>query len=102
MINALASTPRSSFTNPGVAVPAEPEIKQDEDDKDNDKDKDKDKDGKDKDQKAAADNKQNASADQQPVVSSQPQTTKKRSSMKDRVNEIMGKPVVSNQPTPRN
>ena len=100
MINALASTPRSSFTNPGVAVPAEPEIKQDEDDKD--KDKDKDKDGKDKDQKAAADNKQNASADQQPVVSSQPQTTKKRSSMKDRVNEIMGKPVVSNQPTPRN
>lgn len=100
MINALASTPRSSFTNPGVAVPAEPEIKQDEDDKD--KDKDKDKDGKDKDQKAAADNKQNASADQQPAVSTQPQTTKKRSSMKDRVNEIMGKPVVSNQPTPRN
>ena len=102
MINALASTPRSSFTNPGVAVPAEPEIKQDEDDKDKNKDKDKDKDGKDKDQKAAADNKQNASVDQQPAVSNQPQTTKKRSSMKDRVNEIMGKPVVSNQPTPRN
>ena len=37
MINALASTPRTGFSNPGVAVPAEPEIKQEEEDKDKEK-----------------------------------------------------------------
>lgn len=96
MVNALSSTPRSSFSNPGVAVPAEPEIKQDED-KDKDKDKDKEQD---KDKKPDSAVKEDASSQQQPVVSSQP-VTKKRS-LKDRVNEAMGKPVVSNQPTPRN
>ena len=100
MVNALASTPRTNFTNPGVTVPPEPEIKQDEDDKD--KDKGKDKDGKDKEQAADKDGKQDAAISEQPVVSNQPKATKKRSSMKDRVNEVMGKPVVSNQPTPRN
>lgn len=100
MVNALASTPRTNFTNPGVTVPPEPEIKQDEDDKD--KDKDKDKNGKDKEQTTDKDGKQDAAVSEQPVVSNQPKATKKRSSMKDRVNEVMGKPVVSNQPTPRN
>lgn len=96
MINALSSTPRSSFSNPGVAVPAEPEIKQ-EDDKDKDKDKDKEQD---KDKKTDATVKEDNTAAKPPVVSSQP--ANKKRSLKDRVNEAMGKPVVSNQPTPRN
>ncbi len=95
MVNALASTPRTGFSNPGVAVPPEPEIKQDDKDKDKDNDKDKDKD-----KQAPATVTTEGNANQAPVVSSQP--TKKKRSMKDRVNEIMGKPVVSNQPTPRN
>ena len=96
MINALSSTPRSSFSNPGVAVPAEPEIKQ-EDDKDKDKDKDKEQD---KDKPADEAVKEENKTSKPPVVSSQP--TNKKRSLKDRVNEAMGKPVVSNQPTPRN
>ncbi len=96
MSNALAGTPRTSFTNPGVTVPAEPEIKQDDDkDKDKDKDKTTDKD------KQTTDNSSVTTEAQKPVVSNKPATNKKRS-MKDRVNEVMGKPVVSNQPTPRN
>ena len=92
MINALASTPRTGFSNPGVAVPSEPEIKQEEEDKDKDKDaKDAKVDDK-KDDKAS----QNA-APKAPAVSNKPSSQKK--SMKARINEIMGKPTVSTQPT---
>ena len=92
MINALASTPRTGFSNPGVAVPAEPEIKQEEEDKDREKDaKDAKVDDK-KDDKAS----QNA-APKAPAVSNKPSSQKK--SMKARINEIMGKPTVSTQPT---
>ena len=92
MINALASTPRTGFSNPGVAVPAEPEIKQEEEDKDKEKDaKDAKVDDK-KDDKAS----QNA-APKVPAVSNKPSSQKK--SMKARINEIMGKPTVSTQPT---
>ena len=92
MINALASTPRTGFSNPGVAVPAEPEIKQEEEDKDKEKDaKDSKVDDK-KDDKAS----QNA-APKAPAVSNKPSSQKK--SMKARINEIMGKPTVSTQPT---
>ena len=92
MINALASTPRTGFSNPGVAVPAEPEIKQEEEDKDKEKDaKDAKVDDK-KDDKAS----QNA-ASKAPAVSNKPSSQKK--SMKARINEIMGKPTVSTQPT---
>ena len=92
MINALASTPRTGFSNPGVAVPAEPEIKQEEEDKDKEKDaKDAKLDDK-KDDKAS----QNA-APKAPAVSNKPSSQKK--SMKARINEIMGKPTVSTQPT---
>ena len=88
MINALASTPRTGFSNPGVAVPAEPEIKQEEEDKDKEKDaKDAKVDDK-KDDKAS----QNA-APKAPAVSNKPSSQKK--SMKPRINEIMGKPTVS-------
>ena len=95
MVNALASTPRTGFSNPGVAVPPEPEIKQDDKDKDKAKDKDKDKD-----KQAPATVTTEGNANQAPVVSNQP--TKKNRSIKDRVTEIFGKLVVSNQPTPRN
>ena len=92
MINALASTPRTGFSNPGVAVPAEPEIKQEEEDKDKEKDaKDAKVDDK-KDDKAS----QNA-APKAPAVSNKPSSQKK--SMKARINEIMGKPTLSTQPT---
>lgn len=92
MINALASTPRTGFSNPGVAVPAEPEIKQEEEDKDKEKDaKDAKVDDK-KDDKAS----QNT-APKAPAVSNKPSSQKK--SMKARINEIMGKPTVSTQPT---
>ena len=92
MINALASTPRTSFSNPGVAIPAEPEIKQDEEDKDKDKDDTEKKVDEQKDAKAT-DN----TAKQPPSVSNKPSGSKK--SMKARINEIMGKPTVSTQPT---
>lgn len=94
MINALASTPRTGFSNPCVAVPAEPEIKQDEDDKD----KDKDKDGKDNKDATKNDSKAaNTAPAKTPSVSTKPATTKK--SMKARINEIVGKPTVSTKPT---
>ena len=92
MINALASTPRTGFSNPGVAIPAEPEIKQDEEDKDKDKDDPEKKVDEQKDAKAT-DN----TAKQPPSVSNKPSGSKK--SMKARINEIMGKPTVSTQPT---
>ena len=92
MINALASTPRTGFSNPGVAIPAEPEIKQDEEDKDKDKDDTEKKVDEQKDAKAT-DN----TAKQTPSVSNKPSGSKK--SMKARINEIMGKPTVSTQPT---
>lgn len=92
MINALASTPRTGFSNPGVAVPAEPEIKQEEEDKDKEKDAKNAKVDDKKDDKAS----QNA-APKAPAVSNKPSSQKK--SMKARINEIMGKPTVSTQPT---
>ena len=92
MVNALASTPRTGFSNPGVTIPAEPEIKQDEEDKDKDKD---DKDAKVDDKKDAQAKEKNEA--KTPSVGNKPATQKK--SMKTRISEIMGKPTVSNQPT---
>lgn len=96
MVNALASAPAASFVNPGVTVPPEPVIKQDpKDGKDKKKDKDKDKNkGKDSDViEKEKDETQEPSVDSEPVKPA-------RRSMKDRVNQVLGKPVVSNQPTP--
>lgn len=96
MVNALASAPAASFVNPGVTVPPEPVIKQDpKDGKDKKKDKDKDKNkGKDSDViEKEEDETQEPSVDSEPVKPT-------RRSMKDRVNQVLGKPVVSNQPTP--
>ena len=90
MVNALASTPRTGFSNPGVTVPAEPEIKQDEEDKD--KDKDAKAEGT-KDAKAT----EKTPSNKAPSVSNKPSSQKK--SMKARISEIMGKPTVSTQPT---
>ena len=92
MVNALASTPRTGFSNPGVTIPTEPEIKQDEEDKDKDKD---DKDAKVDDKKDAQAKEKNEA--KTPSVGNKPATQKK--SMKARISEIMGKPTVSNQPT---
>lgn len=96
MVNALASAPAASFVNPGVTVPPEPVIKQDpKDGKDKKKDKDKDKNkGKDSDVIEKEENET-----QEPSVDSEPVKPARRS-MKDRVNQVLGKPVVSNQPTP--
>lgn len=98
MVNALASAPAASFVNPGVTVPPEPVIKQDpKDGKDKKKDKDKDKNkGKDSD---VIEEKEDET--QEPSVDSEPVKPARRS-MKDRVNQVLGKPVVSNQPTPAN
>lgn len=96
MVNALASAPAASFVNPGVTVPPEPVIKQDpKDGKDKKKDKDKDKNkGKDSDViEKEEDETQEPSVDSEAVKPA-------RRSMKDRVNQVLGKPVVSNQPTP--
>ena len=90
MINALASTPRTGFSNPGVVVPAEPEIKQDEEEKDKDKENNT-KEAVKADTKAPA-----TSTPKTPIVSTKPSTQRK--SMKERINEIMGKPTVSTQP----
>lgn len=93
MVNALASTPRTGFSNPGVTVPKEPEIKQDEEEKDKDKDaKDTKADGT-KDAKAT----EKTPSNKAPSVSNKPSSQKK--SMKARISEIMGKPTVSTQPT---
>lgn len=93
MIKALATTPKSSFINPGVKIPAEPQIKQDE--KDKDKDKDKAKDTKEAVKKSAEDTKDDEQEEVKPA-------TAPRRSMKERVQEIIGAPVVSNKPTPAN
>lgn len=96
MVNALASAPAASFVNPGVTVPPEPVIKQDpKDGKDKKKDKDKDK-NKGKDSDVIEEKKDET---QEPSVDSEPVKPARRS-MKDRVNQVLGKPVVSNQPTP--
>ena len=96
MVNALAATPARNFVNPGVKVPPEPKIEQ-EDDKDKDKDKDKQKDTGN--ETIITDpNKKKAPAEEAPSVSNEPSS--KRKNMRDRVNEILGKPpVVSNKPT---
>ncbi|MGM9520626.1 MAG: transglycosylase domain-containing protein [Phascolarctobacterium sp.] len=93
MVNALASTPRTGFSNPGVTVPAEPEIKQDEEDKDKDKDAKDAKAESTKDAKAT----EKTPSNKAPSVSNKPSSQKK--SMKARISEIMGKPTVSTQPT---
>lgn len=98
MIGALASTPHSTFVNPGVTIPSEPVIKQD-DEKDKDKDKEKDKD-KGKDTKAAektAAEKPAAQEKEKPVVSNQPSGGKR--TMKERVQDILGTPTVGTTPT---
>lgn len=95
MANALSGTPRTDFVNPGVKVPPEPEIKQD-DEKDKDKDKDKKKDAKEAEAKATTKEKED-----EPAVSTKPSSTRKRS-MKERVSDIMGKPIVSNKPASAN
>ncbi|MDY2636360.1 MAG: PBP1A family penicillin-binding protein [Phascolarctobacterium sp.] len=92
MVNALASTPRTGFSNPGVSVPAEPEIKQDEEDKDKEQ---KDAEAKAADKKDAKPG--NTAPAKAPTVSNQPNSSKK--SMKARIDAIMGKPTVSNKPT---
>ena len=92
MVNALAATPARNFVNPGVKVPPEPKIEQ-EDDKDKDKKKDTGN------ETIITDpNKKKAPAEEAPSVSNEPSS--KRKNMRDRVNEILGKPpVVSNKPT---
>lgn len=92
MVNALAATPARNFVNPGVKIPPEPKIEQ-EDDKDKDKQKDTGN------ETIITDpNKKKAPAEEAPSVSNEP--SNKRKNMRDRVNEILGKPpVVSNKPT---
>lgn len=92
MVNALAATPARNFVNPGVKIPPEPKIEQ-EDDKDKDKQKDTGN------ETIITDpNKKKAPAEEAPSVSNEPSS--KHKNMRDRVNEILGKPpVVSNKPT---
>ena len=92
MVNALAATPARNFVNPGVKIPPEPKIEQ-EDDKDKDKQKDTGN------ETIITDpNKKKAPPEEAPSVSNEPSS--KRKNMRDRVNEILGKPpVVSNKPT---
>ena len=92
MISALASTPKSSFINPGVKIPPEPEIKQDDKE---------DKDKKDK-NKAA---KQDSNTEKEEVKESSKndsQPAEQKRSMKQRVQELLGDPVVSNKPVSAN
>lgn len=92
MVNALAATPARNFVNPGVKVPPEPKIEQ-EDDKNKDKQKDTGN------ETIITDpNKKKVQAEEAPSVSNEPSS--KRKNMRDRVNEILGKPpIVSNKPT---
>lgn len=93
MVNALASTPVRDFVNPGVKVPAEPKIEQTDD-----KDKDKKKDSGNHTIITDPNKKKELVEENKPSVSNEP--TSKRKNMRDRVNEILGKPpVVSNKPT---
>lgn len=91
MIKALAATPKSSFVNPGVNIPSEPKIEQDDDKKDKDKDKAKE-DGK---TGKNTEDKKESGSDKKSVS-----TTPIKKSMKERVQDIIGEPVVSNKPTP--
>ena len=79
MINALANVPASYFTNPGVAVPPEPEIKKEELDENGNPIK------KDKDGKIIKDDSKDS---EKPVVSTEPN---KKKSNKDRAKAAMGK-----------
>lgn len=92
MISALASTPHSSFINPGVKIPPEPEIKQDDKDDKNKKDKDKEKSAKQDKDREKSEVKNTSKTDSEPA-------SQKRS-MKQRVQELLDNPVVSNKPTP--
>lgn len=92
MISALASTPHSSFINPGVKIPPEPEIKQDDKDGKNKKDKDKEKSAKQDKDHEKSEVKNTSKTDSEPA-------SQKRS-MKQRVQELLDNPVVSNKPTP--
>lgn len=92
MISALASTPKSSFINPGVKIPSEPEIKQD-DKEDKDK-KDKNKVVKQDSDTEKEEVKESSKNDNQP--------TEQKRSMKQRVQELLGDPVVSNKPVSAN
>lgn len=92
MISALASTPHSSFINPGVKIPPEPEIKQDDKDGKNKKDKDKEKSVKQDKDHEKSEVKNTSKTDSEPA-------SQKRS-MKQRVQELLDNPVVSNKPTP--
>lgn len=96
MSTALANVPYSNFVNPGVTVPPDPEIKQDEKEEldENGNPIKKDKDGK-----PIKDSK-----DDKPVVSTEPQ--KKKISVKERVKSTIGKVedkakkvIVGNKPT---
>lgn len=86
MIAAHRSIEVSYFQNPGVNVPPEPEIKQDP--------KDKDKDGKDG--KDTAGNVTNGAPSKQTTPNTKVSGNKK--SLKERIKEMTGKPVVSNKP----
>lgn len=90
MVQALASTKVSNFVNPGVVIPSEPEIKQDDN-------KEKDKNAKKNTTTEKIDSKNNDT--EKSIVSKKPERPAHKRSIKDRVNEIMGKPVVSNKPT---
>lgn len=104
MIPALAKLPASKFVNPGIKIPPEPKIIQD-----NDKEAQKKaqesttqiiKDNEKSEDKATKKKKKKSSSKKQSTENSQTTTTVKKRSMKDRVNEIMGgAPVVSNKPT---
>lgn len=78
MIGALASTPHSTFINPGVNVPPEPKIEQDKDkDKDKDKNKDKDKSKNKESTKKSSAEKSSAKEKDKPAVSNQPTGTRR-------------------------
>lgn len=82
MLNAHSGLPWAGFSNPGVAVPAEPVIPK-EDDKDKDKDK---KDGKNKDGKPGV----SSGSSNSGSSNSGEVTTKPKKSLKDRLRIITG------------
>lgn len=101
MINALANVPASSFVNPGVTIPPDPEIKQDDKEEldENGNPIKKDKDGK--------TIKDDGTKSNNPVVGTEPQ--KKRSSSKEKIKSEMmeiekkaKRIIVGNKPTKQN
>ena len=93
MVNALAATPVRDFVNPGVKVPPEPKIDQTDDKAKNNKN-----DSGNRTIITDPNKKKEQVEENRPSVSNEPAS--KRKSMRDRVNEILGKPpVVSNKPT---